>query len=73
MGGNNEFFENFERNKYSKKLPNMQRVKQRKEWAGLPWFVFVPLQVHTREKPHAIPTRPPEPSAGMGKIVEDFC
>ena len=26
MGGNNEFFENFERNKYSKKLPSMQRV-----------------------------------------------
>ena len=28
MGGNNEFFENFERNKYLKKLPSMQRVKQ---------------------------------------------
>ena len=27
MGGNNEFFENFERNKYLKKLPSMQRVK----------------------------------------------
>ena len=27
MGGNNEFFENFERNKYLKILPNMQRVK----------------------------------------------
>ena len=26
MGGNNEFFENFERNKYLKKLPSMQRV-----------------------------------------------
>ena len=25
--GNNEFFENFERNKYLKKLPSMQRVK----------------------------------------------
>ena len=25
MGGNNEFFENFERNKYLKKLPSMQR------------------------------------------------
>ena len=28
MGGNNEFFENFERNKYLKKLPSMQRVKK---------------------------------------------
>ena len=27
MGGNNEFFENFERNKYLKKIPSMQRVK----------------------------------------------
>jgi len=27
MGGNNTFFENFERNKYLKKLPSMQRVK----------------------------------------------
>ena len=27
MGGNNEFFENFERNKYLKKLPSMERVK----------------------------------------------
>ena len=26
MGGNNEFFENFGRNKYLKKLPSMQRV-----------------------------------------------
>ena len=25
MGGNNEFFENFESNKYLKKLPSMQR------------------------------------------------
>ena len=25
MGGNNELFENFERNKYLKKLPSMQR------------------------------------------------
>ena len=29
MGGNNEFLENFERNKYLKKLPSMQRVKLR--------------------------------------------
>ena len=29
MGGNNEFFENFERKKYWKKLPSMQRVKAR--------------------------------------------
>ena len=28
MDGNNEFFENFERNKYLKKLPSMQRVKR---------------------------------------------
>ena len=28
MDGNNEFFENFERNKYLKELPSMQRVKQ---------------------------------------------
>ena len=27
MGGNNEFFENFEKNKYLKKIPSMQRVK----------------------------------------------
>ena len=26
MGGKNEFFENFERNKYWKKIPSMQRV-----------------------------------------------
>ena len=26
MGGNNEIFENFERSKYLKKLPSMQRV-----------------------------------------------
>ena len=26
MGGNNEFFENFERNKYLKIIPSMQRV-----------------------------------------------
>ena len=26
MGGNNEFFENLEKNKYLKKLPSMQRV-----------------------------------------------
>ena len=26
MDGNNDFFENFERNKYLKKLPSMQRV-----------------------------------------------
>ena len=29
MGGNNEFFENFERNKYLKKLPSTQRVNSR--------------------------------------------
>ena len=28
MGGNNEFLENFERNKYLKKLPSMQKVKR---------------------------------------------
>ena len=28
MGGNNDFFENFERNKYLKKVPSMQRVKK---------------------------------------------
>ena len=28
MGGNNDFFENFERNKYLKKLPSMQRVNE---------------------------------------------
>jgi len=28
MGGNNEFFENFERNKYLKKMPSMQRFKK---------------------------------------------
>ena len=33
MGGNNEFFENFERNKYLKKLPSMQRFKK-----GLPYY-----------------------------------
>ena len=27
MDGNNEFFKKFERNKYLKKLPSMQRVK----------------------------------------------
>ena len=27
MDGNNKFFENFERNKYLKKLPSLQRVK----------------------------------------------
>ena len=28
MGGNNEFFENFERKKYLKKLPSMQRFNE---------------------------------------------
>ena len=28
MGGINEFFENFERNKHFKKLPSVQRVKR---------------------------------------------
>ena len=28
MGRNNEFFVNFERKKYLKKLPSMQRVRQ---------------------------------------------
>ena len=28
MGGNNDFFLNFERNKYLKKLPSMQKVNQ---------------------------------------------
>ena len=28
MGGNSEFFENFERKKYLKLLPSMQRVKE---------------------------------------------
>ena len=27
MGGNNEYFENVERNKYLKKIPSMPRVK----------------------------------------------
>ena len=34
MGGNNGFFENFERNKYLKKLPSMQRVK----WVNVYWL-----------------------------------
>ena len=37
MDGNNEFVENFERNKYLKKLPSMQRVKTAQEYiADLP-------------------------------------
>ena len=28
MGRNNAFFENYKRNKYLKKLPSMQRVKE---------------------------------------------
>ena len=36
MGGNNEFFENFERNKYLKKLTSMQRVKS---------FVYIYFQL----------------------------
>ena len=31
MDGNNEFFENSERNKYFKKLPSMQRVNALKK------------------------------------------
>ena len=31
MGGNNVFFENFQRNKYLKKLPSMQIVKPNSE------------------------------------------
>ena len=31
MGGNNDFFLNFERNKYLEKLASMQRVKKEKE------------------------------------------
>ena len=36
MSGNYEFFEHFERNKYLKKLPSMQRVKSIdvKGWMG---------------------------------------
>ena len=35
MGGNNDFFENFERNKYLKKLPSMQRVNNMENEAFL--------------------------------------
>ena len=44
MGGNNEFFENFERNKYLNKLPSMQRVKSKAEvdraygWSTFSWM-----------------------------------
>ena len=37
MGGKNDFFGNFERNKYLKKLPSMQSVKKKNQpvfWAG---------------------------------------
>ena len=34
MGGNNEFFENFERNKYLKTLPSMQRVRWPLKWSN---------------------------------------
>ena len=38
MGGNNEFFENFERNKYLKKLPSMQRDK---DWCSRTYRDFI--------------------------------
>ena len=37
MGGNNEYFENFERNKYLKKLPSMQRVKAEFKTNSIGW------------------------------------
>jgi len=37
MGGNNEFFENFEGNKYLKRLPSMQSVKSEPECQGSRW------------------------------------
>ena len=37
MGGNNDSFENFERNKYLKKLPSMQRVNWH-DACGLTWL-----------------------------------
>ena len=51
MGGNNEFFENFERNKYLKKLPSMQRDKYEPRKANalkrgtLPKFTFLFLSI----------------------------
>ena len=35
MGGNNDFFLDFERNKYLKKLPSMQRVKSDNTWPAI--------------------------------------
>ena len=37
MGGNNEFFANFERNKYLKKLPSMQRVNDHASYSNQRW------------------------------------
>ena len=46
MGGNNECFENFERNKYLKKLPSMQRVNQFSiscVWVGISSLLYTKL------------------------------
>ena len=45
MGGNYEFFENFERNKYLKQLPSMQRVKVCGKF-GEDWSRGVKVTVH---------------------------
>ena len=39
MGGNNDFFENFERNKHLKKLPSMQRVNRKEFGRLIGWFL----------------------------------
>ena len=64
MGGNNEFFEDFERNKYLKKLPSVQRVNQskclynwvleyfiRNDTVGVTWLMFV-LTIFTSPPVH---------------------
>ena len=40
MGGNYDFFENFERKKYLKKLPSMQRVKMQNGRSSADLFVL---------------------------------
>ena len=41
MRGNNDFFEIFERNKYLKKIPSMQRVKRELAYiVDLSFFLF---------------------------------
>ena len=45
-GGNNDFFENFERNKYLKKLPSMQRVNKQSVPQSVNVLIILPTNCY---------------------------